>query len=200
VALLSPALLQLHLATHQRFHGPPFDYVGLGLAAAASWIGVPGPGEPALIAAAVLAARHQLSLGSVLGVAWVGATLGGILGWMIGLKAGRAVLTAPGPLRTARLKAAVRGEQLFGRHPLAGVLLTTSWISGINRVRPAVYQPINAVSAAVWTLGLGLGAYLAGPTVVEVADDLGAVTTIVLVALIGAAVALAVLRWRWGRR
>ena len=56
------ALLHIHL--HHQFHGPPFDYVGLAVAAAASWIGVPGPGEPVLIAAGVLAAKHKLDLGS----------------------------------------------------------------------------------------------------------------------------------------
>src|SRR5437763_58096 len=36
--------LQLHI--HHHIKGAPVDYVGLALAAAASWIGVPGPGEP----------------------------------------------------------------------------------------------------------------------------------------------------------
>jgi len=31
---------------HHRFSGSPVDYVSLALASAASWIGLPGPGEP----------------------------------------------------------------------------------------------------------------------------------------------------------
>ena len=49
----------LALRLHHHFHGPTIDYVGLALAAAASWVGVPGPGEPVLIAAGVFAARHS---------------------------------------------------------------------------------------------------------------------------------------------
>ncbi len=194
--LLVPALLHIHLSAHHRFHGPPVDYVGLALAAAASWIGLPGPGEPVLIAAGVLAAKGKLSLGSVLVVAWAAATAGGILGWLIGRKAGRAVLTARGPLRSMRVRAADRGEQLFRRYPVIAVLLTPSWIAGINLVRSAIYLPTNALSAVAWSAGFGLGAYVAGPTVLDIAGDLGAVTTISLICLIGAFVALELVRRR----
>jgi membrane protein DedA with SNARE-associated domain len=50
------------------------------------------------------------------------------------------------------------------------------------------YLVINAVSAAVWAVGIGLGAYYAGPPVVELVGDLGTVTAIGL----GIVVALAV--------
>src|SRR5947209_13929236 len=90
--------VHLHLHFHHHFRGPPFDYGALALAAAASWVGVPGPGEPLLVAAGIFAARHQLDIGTVLVVAWVSAMLGGVCGWVVGLKAGRTVLTAPGPL------------------------------------------------------------------------------------------------------
>src|SRR2546421_13103109 len=46
LSLPVPALV--HLAFHHHFHGAPFDYLGLAAAAAASWLGVPGPGEPVL--------------------------------------------------------------------------------------------------------------------------------------------------------
>ena len=86
------------------FHGPPIDYAALALAAAASWVGVPGPGEPVLIAAGVFAAQHKLDIASVLIVAWAGATAGGIGG--LGARAeGRAggAHRARGPLHGLRL-------------------------------------------------------------------------------------------------
>ncbi|MFZ0040347.1 MAG: hypothetical protein WAK93_03505 [Solirubrobacteraceae bacterium] len=192
--LLVPALL--HISAQHRFHGPPFDYWALGVAAAASWVGVPGPGEPVLIAAGVLAARHELSLGPVLLVAWVAATIGGIVGWAIGMKAGRAVLTAPGPVRPWRIKAAVRGEQLFGRYPVVAVLLTPSWIAGINRVRSRIYQPTNALSAAAWAVGFGLGGFLLGPAVIDFGEDLGTVTTGIAVTIVVVLVVVELVRRR----
>ena len=45
--LLAPAV---HLHHHFHFHGSSLDYTALGIGAFASWVGVPGPGEPLLIA------------------------------------------------------------------------------------------------------------------------------------------------------
>jgi membrane protein DedA with SNARE-associated domain len=191
------ALLHFHLHVHRDFHGPPFDYVGLALAAAASWIGVPGPGEPVLIYAGVLAARHQLDIVGVVLVAWAAATAGGVIGWLIGLKAGRAVLIAPGPFQSLRLGAVRRGENIFDRYAVIAVLVTPSWVAGINKVRGSVYQPTNALSALAWAAGLGFGAYLIGPAVLDFFEDLGLATGIITVVVIIVLVAMEVF---WHRR
>ncbi len=189
-------ILILGLALHHRFHGAPIDYFGLAAAAAASWIGVPGPGEPVLIAAGVLAARHKLDIGAVLAVAWLAATLGGIGGWLIGMKAGRGMLITRGPLHKARLRALERGEEVFGRWPVAAILLTPSWVAGIHRVRAGVYLPTNAVGAALWAVGIGLGAYLIGPSVIDFVNDVGLVTGAALVVLVAVGVWLEFARRR----
>ncbi len=149
-----------------------------------------------LIAAGVLAAQHRLALVPVLIVAWAAATAGGVAGWLLGLKAGRALLTWRGPLHAMRLRAVARGEQMFARHPVIAILLTPSWIAGINRARWAVYLPLNAASAAVWAAGVGIGAYLVGPTVLDVVNDVGSVTAIILLVLVASAVVLEIRRRR----
>jgi membrane protein DedA with SNARE-associated domain len=196
VAINALLFLVLRFRLHHQFHGPPIDYAGLAAAAAASWVGVPGPGEPVLIAAGVFAAQHKLDIGSVLLIAWAAAAGGGIVGWLIGMKAGRVVLSAPGPLRGLRLKALARGEEVFTRVPVLAVLLTPSWIAGIHRVRARLYVPVNTVSAAVWAAGIGLGAYFAGPTVIDVVQDIGWVTGGGLVILVLVAVWLEIRRRR----
>ena len=184
--LLVPVLALLHLHLRHDFHGSSTDYFGVALAAGASWVGIPGPGEPVLIAAAVLAAQHRLDIGGVIAVAWAGATLGGAVGWMIGLKAGRNLLTGRGPLRSLRLAAVARGERVFERYPVTAIILSPSWIAGIHGVRARVYQPVNALSAALWAGGIGLSAYLIGPAVLDFVGDLGLVTgTVVVVVLVG---------------
>lgn len=173
---LLPYALHLHLHLfhlHHHFRGPPVDYGALAAASAASWVGVPGPGEPVLIAAGIFAAKHRLDIVSVVGMAWLGATVGGMAGWLIGLKLGRAVLTAPGPLHRVRLRTVQRGDDVFRRTPVLGVLLAPSWIAGIHGVRPRTFLPVNLLSAALWAFGIGLGSYLAGPAVIDVVDDLG---------------------------
>lgn len=195
-AVKATLVLALTLHLHHRFHGSPIGYAGLAAAAAASWIGVPGPGEPVLIAAGVFAAKHKLDIASVLFVAWAGATLGGVAGWLIGLKAGRAFVAAPGPLHRLRLNALARGEAVFARVPVIAIVLTPSWVAGIHGVRAALYLPVNAIAAAVWALAIGLGGYYVGPTVVDLVGDLGVVTGIGLLVLILAGVGAAVLRRR----
>jgi membrane protein DedA with SNARE-associated domain len=185
--MLIPVDLKLAAVTgavRHAHHYASVDLAGLGVAAAASWIGVPGPGEPVLIAAAVLAAKHHLPIGWVLLVAWAGATVGGLGGWVVGLRAGRAVLSRPGPLLRLRLRALERGEQVFQRAPVTAVLLAPSWIAGIHRVRAAVFVPVNALGAAAWAGGIGLGAYFVGPPVVDFVGDAGVVLGGLLVLLV----------------
>jgi membrane protein DedA with SNARE-associated domain len=191
-------LLALHLGAlgRHRAEGPAVDYFGLAAAAAASWAGVPGPGEPVLIAAGVLAARHKLDLSTVLLVAWAGATAGGIMGWAIGRRAGRRLVTAPGPLHGVRLRAVERGERIFERYAVAAVVLTPSWIAGIHKVRSSVYQPTNALAAAVWAGGIGVGSYLAGPAVIDVVGDFSTGTSVIVVAVIVGGLALELARRR----
>jgi membrane protein DedA with SNARE-associated domain len=183
------AMLVVAVALHLRhkFHGPAIDYLGLAAAAAASWAGIPGPGEPVLIAESVFAAKHDLDITGVIAVAWAAAAVGGVIGWLAGMKAGRAVVTIPGPLHRARVKAVQRGEEVFGRHPVWAIVLTPSWVAGIHRVGPSVYLPVNAASAGLmWAVPIGLGGYFAGPPIVDLVNDAGWV-------LIGAAVVLVAL-------
>jgi membrane protein DedA with SNARE-associated domain len=129
-------------------------------------------------------------------VAFAAATLGGIVGWLVGLLAGRSALTAPGPLRKARIHAAKRGEQLFRRWEIAAILLTPSWVAGINRARTGVYQLTNVVSAFLWAVALGVGAYYAGPPVLDVFNDTTTIAFVALVAVVVGGVGLELVRRR----
>ena len=190
--------LGLHLHVFHHVQGPTFDYVGVALAAFASWVGLPGPGEAVLLAAAVFAAKHKLDISPVILVAWVGATLGGIVGWLVGMKAGRLVLTAPGPLRSIRLDAVAQGEVAFKRMEAVAIFLTPSWVAGINRARPGIYNLVNALSAAMWALAIGVGGYYIGPPVVEFVDDLGTAGLILAIAIVVGGVTLALIRRQRG--
>ena len=188
------ALVHLHLFHHVK--GPAFDYIGVALAAFASWGGVPGPGESLLLAAGIFAAKHKLDITPLLVVAFLGATAGGIVGWLFGRIAGRSALTAPGPLRNLRLDAVEKGEQAFKRVEWVAILLTPSWVAGIYRSGPVVYNVVNVLSALAWTLAIGIGAYYIGPPVLEFIDDFGTAGIVVAVALVVLGVGTALMR-RW---
>lgn len=193
-------ILGLHLHVHLFHHvrGPAFDYVSVAVASFASWVGLPGPGEALLLAAAIFAAKHRLDITPVIAVAWAGATVGGMVGWLIGLKAGRPVLTAPGPLRSIRLDAVEKGERAFKRFESLAILLTPSWVAGINRAGAGIYMLINTLSAALWAVAIGVGGYFVGPPVLEFVDDFGTLGTILAIALAVGAVVWAVIRRQRG--
>jgi membrane protein DedA with SNARE-associated domain len=198
-AAVRTSLLLAAATPVRHVHGPPVDYLGLAVAAGASWAGVPGPGEPVLIAAAVYAARHRLDITEVLIVAFGAALLGGIGGWLIGKIGGRTLVTAPGPLLKVRMAAVARGDEVFERHPVIAIVLTPAWVAGIHQVRTDVYMLINAVGAALWAVGIGLAAYWIGPSVIDFVGDLGLLTTLLLAVLIAAGIAAELMRRRQRR-
>jgi membrane protein DedA with SNARE-associated domain len=71
---------------------------------------------------------------------------------------------------------------------VAAVFLTPSWMAGIAEMRWTKFVPANAVSALLWAVTLGVGAYYAGPPIVDVVQDVGTVgLVVILAALVGGA-------------
>ena len=184
---------------HHHLHGPSFGYIGIGLAAAASWAGVPGPGEPALIAGAVFAARGRLDLLELLVVAWLGAMAGGLAGWAVGRRAGHSLVGRPGPLHRQRLRAMSRGERFFERYGVVAVYFAPSWVAGSIGFPARRFILANAAAAAIWTALVGGGAYLVGPGIGDLVGDAGLIGLLVLCGLAVVGAARFVLRRRAAR-
>jgi membrane protein DedA with SNARE-associated domain len=191
------AALHVHLHFLHHLKGATIDYVGLAVTACVSWIIGIGPGEPVVVAAGVVAAKHKLDIAPVVFWAWIGAAVGGVIGWLVGMAAGRTVLTAPGPVRQLRINAVQHGERLFKAREAVAILFTPSWVAGINRSRPALYLPINVISAlALWAAPLAIGAYFIGPPIIDLFDDVGLIATIVIVVAAAALVVAEIFRRR----
>ncbi|MDP9346895.1 MAG: DedA family protein [Actinomycetota bacterium] len=168
-------------------------------------IGVPVPGETALVLAAIAAGRGQLSIEAVIAIAAAAAILGDNIGFALGRKLGRRVLLAPGPLLRHRRRLLAVGEPFFDRHgPKAvflgrwttGLRITAAWLAGANRMKWSTFLFWNALGGIAWAASVGLLAYWLGHR----AEDL-----LRVVGLGGAAavVVLALLLWlvlRWRRR
>jgi membrane protein DedA with SNARE-associated domain len=185
------AVVQALVHLHHRFHGPPLGYLAIGLAAAASWAGVPGPGEPVLIAGGLYAARGRLDLAEVLLAGWMGAGSGGVVGWLVGRRGGRRLFTIAGPLHGHRLRAVARGERFFSRFGVLAVYLAPSWVAGTVEMPARRFLPANAVAGAAWVLLIGLGAYFAGPAIADSLSDVGLAG---LIAVVATAILLALVR------
>jgi membrane-associated protein len=168
-------------------------------------MGIPVPGETALITAAVVASRGRLSIELVILIAAVAAILGDNVGFALGRRYGRRLLEAPGPLYRHRTRVIEVGEPFFDRHGpkavflgrwVSGLRITAAWMAGINRMSWPTFVFWNALGGICWATSIGLLAYFLGHS----ADK------IIKVAGVGGLIAAGVLAaglWlgaRWRRR
>jgi undecaprenyl-diphosphatase len=136
--------------------------------------GVPLPGETALIAAGVLAGTGRLSLPLVIAVAVAAAVTGDTLGYWLGRRGGRAVLTHRGPLPAFRAHALEHGERFFERHGpktvflgrfVPGVRVVAAVLAGAGSMAWPRFALYNVSGAFVWAATVASLASLVGPAV-----------------------------------
>ncbi len=161
--------------------------------------GLPLPGETALIAAGVLAARGKLDIASVIVVAAAGAIVGDNAGYWIGRTGGRKLLTRWAWVERHASKVLPWSERFFERHGpktvfigrfVAVLRVTAAWLAGISRMEWWRFLLWNAAGGICWAAGIGLLAYYAGNAAAEAVNKYGlwggiAVVVVAIVALLG---------------
>jgi membrane-associated protein len=134
-------------------------------------MGIPVPGETALITAALLAHDGRMDIVPLIVIAAAAAILGDNVGFAIGRKVGRRVFVAPGPFHEQRLAALAVGEPFFERHGpkavflgrwVAGLRIASAWLAGMNRMAWPRFLFWNALGGICWATSIGLGVYFAG--------------------------------------
>src|SRR5262249_14969829 len=107
-------------------------------------MGIPSPGETALILAALLASQRKLQLWLVIVLEAGSAVVGVNICSLLGRKLRRRVLMAPGPLCPRRLKVLDSGDRFFDNHWPKAVFtgrwialgrFAVAWLAGIERMR-----------------------------------------------------------------
>jgi undecaprenyl-diphosphatase len=167
-------------------------------------MGIPVPGETALIAAALLAHDGQMDIVALIALASAAAIIGDNVGFAIGRKGGRALFARPGPFHSARLSALAYGEPFFAAHGpkavflgrwVSGLRIASAWLAGINGMRWRTFLVWNALGGICWACGVGLAVYFAGHVAEDVIAVAGPVAGgITIVAL------LAAIAWHHHRR
>src|SRR5450755_1921786 len=145
-------------------------------------LGVPSPGETALVAAAVLASQGKLQIWLVLVIGIASAIVGDNTGYLLGRRFGREVLEAAGPFRARRVKLIALGDRFFARHGpkavffarwIALVRFAAAWLAGINEMRFRQFFFWNALGGISWGLTYGLVGYFAGSAGASVIERFG---------------------------
>jgi undecaprenyl-diphosphatase len=170
-------------------------YPALGGLVAAESMGVPVPGETALIAAGILAHDGRLQIELVILIAAVAAITGDNLGYLIGRKGGRILLEKDGPLLKHRKAVLEKGEPFFARHGakavflgrwVAGLRIAAAWLAGINRMHWLTFFFWNALGGIAWATSVGLAAYFLGHIAEKIVKDAGLIgIAVVILAVIG---------------
>lgn len=142
-------------------------------------MGIPMPGETALVTAALYAGTtHRFNLMSVLLVAATAAIVGDNLGYLAGRVIGLRLVVKYGSylhLNEPRLKV---GQYLFMQHGgkivffgrFIAILRTYSaLLAGINRMGWHYFLVMNALGGVCWALTFGISAYVFGEQITRLA-------------------------------
>jgi membrane protein DedA with SNARE-associated domain len=149
-----------------------YGYLAVFVLVGAESLGIPVPGETALITAAIYAGHtHRLNPWLIFLIAAAAAIIGDNIGYWIGDKGGYRLARRYGPrvrlderkLKTARYLFDLHGGKVvfFGR--FVSVLRTyAAFLAGTSKMRWRRFLPANAAGGIVWAGVWTLAAYLAG--------------------------------------
>ena len=157
-------------------------------------MGIPLPGETALVATAIYAgSTHQIGIVWVVAVAAAAAVVGDNLGYLIGRSLGIRLLARYGgyvQLTDARLKV---GQYLFFRHGgkivffgrfVAFLRAFAAVLAGANRMPWPHFLAMNALGGIAWASLFGIGAYLFGAEITHLAAPVALLLLVVALGLI----------------
>lgn len=168
-----------------------FGYVVVAGVVALEGMGIPLPGETALVVAAVYAERtHHLNVGLVIAAAGAGAIAGDNIGFCIGREIGYRLVLRFGHyvgLNESRIKL---GQYLFERHGgklvfaarfVAALRTLAPLLAGLNRMAWRRFVVFDAGGGVLWATAVGTGAYLLGRGMEHVAKPAGIAIGVVAV-------------------
>src|SRR5215217_233836 len=156
-------------------------------------MGIPVPGETALIGAALLAHDGRLEITVLVALAAAAAIIGDNVGFAIGRKGGRRLFARPGPFHRHRLAVLEHGEPFFARHGpkavflgrwVSGLRIASAWLAGMNRMDWPTFLFWNALGGIVWACGTGLAVYALGDVAEKILSVAGPVAAGLTVAAI----------------
>lgn len=167
-------------------------------------LGIPVPGETALVAAAALAARGHMKIALVIAVAAVAAILGDAGGYWIGRRGGIAFVRRYGRffrMNDAKLEYIKR---YFERHGAKTVFfgrfiaLLRTWaalFAGVGCMPYGRFTAYNASGGIVWATAFGLLGYVFGRNLERVQNIVGDAGWVLAAVVLVAIIAL----WIWRR-
>jgi undecaprenyl-diphosphatase len=151
------------------------------------YVGLPVPGETALLGAVVLAAAGHLSLPLVVALAAAASILGACVGYAIGRRGGRRLLLRPGPFVARRHRMLHGAERFFARWGHAAVFLSrwvpcarylTALTAGAAQMQWRRFLVYNVAGGIAWVASLAAIAVYFGAAGAATVSGIGLVVAI----------------------
>ena len=142
--------------------GGLWAYVAVFVLVAIGWAGVPAIGGTVVAGASVLASEGKLNIAGVLAASILGAGVGGLIGYAVGARWGRAIMNHPGLWQDRRRQAVTAGEALYAKWGRLAVFFTPCMISGIVKMKYSQFVVWNLLAGAVYVFSVGPAAYGVG--------------------------------------
>jgi membrane protein DedA with SNARE-associated domain len=174
-------------------------YLAIFALVAVGWAGIPAIGGTVICAAAALASQGDFNIWAVLVASVLGTEAGGLAGYYVGLRWGRAIMNHPGPWLSRRQKAVTGGEALYAKWGRLAVFFTPCMVSGIARMRLSQFAVWNFLAGAVYVLSVGPAAYGVGK-VATGESDLASVGSVIGGIAVGAAAFVLAVRYHRRRK
>ena len=134
-------------------------------------IGIPLPGEIALVTAAAYASHGHVSILVVIALAAAGASVGGALGYLIGLKGGLPLIAHYGGYVGIRRSHLAKAHEFFERYGSKTILfgrfiaLLRTWaavVAGAAAMSFPKFVIYNTIGSVVWAIVFGSVGYYFG--------------------------------------
>ncbi len=162
----------MHISHYLRSLIADYGYWAVILALLGESAGIPLPGEITLLLASFLAySEHRLHLGWIIVIATCASTLGGILGYAVGLYGGRPLLDRYRSVFRIQPATLQRGEEAFARHGAAtvffsrfifGLRMIAGPLAGVLRMHWQAFVLFNFLGAALWVTLMSSVGYFFG--------------------------------------
>jgi undecaprenyl-diphosphatase len=167
-------------------------------------LGVPVPGETALVTAAALAGRGTLSIAGVMIAGFLGTVLGGHAGYWIGARGGHHFLVKHGRWVGLTEKRLQKTHEFFQAHGAKTVLLGRfvavvrsflGILAGLSSMSPRRFAAFNAAGGAIWVLTFTTLGYVFGRNLPRLERYIGRVSLVLALLIAIVAVVWFLSRW-----
>jgi membrane protein DedA with SNARE-associated domain len=181
-----------------------YGYIFIALFMFIESIGIPIPGESALITAGAIAGSGALSAVGVFFAALTGNVLGGMAGYWMGARSGHALIARFGRVLRINDERLAKAHVFFEKHGASALIVGRyiavvrsflGMLAGVSEMPRKKFLVFNLLGGVIWSLTFTLVGFFFGRNLPALKRELGRVG-IVLGVVVGLVI-LFVVGWRW---